>query len=55
MVNPIITAALTGPVATKADNPGLPGSVAEIAAAPRRATRPGRPSSTSICVTTRAG
>ena len=29
--NPIITAALTGPVATKADNPGLPGSVAEIA------------------------
>jgi uncharacterized protein (DUF849 family) len=32
MVNPIITAALTGPVATKADNPGLPGSVAEIAA-----------------------
>jgi 3-keto-5-aminohexanoate cleavage enzyme len=33
MPNPIITAALTGPVATKADNPGLPGSVAEIAAA----------------------
>lgn len=33
MVNPIITAALTGPVATKADNPGLPGSVAEIAEA----------------------
>jgi 3-keto-5-aminohexanoate cleavage enzyme len=29
--NPIITAALTGPVATKADNPGLPGSPAEIA------------------------
>ena len=33
MPNPIITAALTGPVATKADNPGLPGDVAEIAAA----------------------
>jgi 3-keto-5-aminohexanoate cleavage enzyme len=32
MPNPIITAALTGPVATKADNPGMPGSVAEIAA-----------------------
>ena len=32
MPNPIITAALTGPVATKADNAGLPGSVAEIAA-----------------------
>jgi 3-keto-5-aminohexanoate cleavage enzyme len=33
--NPIITAALTGPVATKADNPGLPGSVAEIAESAR--------------------
>ena len=32
MPNPIITAALTGPVATKADNPGIPGNVAEIAA-----------------------
>ena len=32
MPNPIITTALTGPVATKADNPGMPGSVAEIAA-----------------------
>ena len=32
MPNPIITAALTGPVATKADNPGHAGSVAEIAA-----------------------
>ena len=32
MPRPIITAALTGPVATKADNPGMPGSVAEIAA-----------------------
>ena len=31
MPNPIITAALTGPVATKADNPGMPGTVAEIA------------------------
>ncbi len=37
MVNPIITAALTGPVATKADNPGLPGSVAEIAASAKAA------------------
>jgi len=33
MPDPIITAALTGPVATKADNPGIPGNVAEIAAA----------------------
>lgn len=32
MPNPIITAALTGPVATKADNAGMPGTVAEIAA-----------------------
>jgi 3-keto-5-aminohexanoate cleavage enzyme len=32
MTNPIITAALTGPVATKADNPGMPGTVAEVAA-----------------------
>ena len=32
MPNPIITAALTGPVATKADNPALPGSPTEIAA-----------------------
>ena len=32
MPKPIITAALTGPVATKADNPGMPGNVAEIAA-----------------------
>ena len=32
MPRPIITAALTGPVATKADNPGMPGNVAEIAA-----------------------
>ncbi len=29
--NPIITASLTGPVATKADNPNMPGSPAEIA------------------------
>ncbi len=35
MPNPIITAALTGPVATKADNPGLPGNVAEIAESAR--------------------
>jgi 3-keto-5-aminohexanoate cleavage enzyme len=32
MPRPIITAALTGPVATKADNAGIPGTVAEIAA-----------------------
>ena len=32
MPRPIITAALTGPVATKADNAGMPGTVAEIAA-----------------------
>ncbi|MEI6451469.1 MAG: 3-keto-5-aminohexanoate cleavage protein [Actinomycetes bacterium] len=37
MPNPIITAALTGPVATKADNPGMPGTVAEIAADARAA------------------
>lgn len=30
--NPIITAARAGPVATKADNPGMPGTVAETAA-----------------------
>jgi 3-keto-5-aminohexanoate cleavage enzyme len=36
MPNPIITAALTGPVATKADNAGMPGSVAEIAADARQ-------------------
>ena len=35
MPNPIITAAITGPVATKADNPGLPGNVAEIAESAR--------------------
>ena len=32
MPRPIITAALTGPVATKADNAGMPGNLAEIAA-----------------------
>ena len=32
MQNPIITAELTGPVATKADGPLMPGTVAEIAA-----------------------
>jgi uncharacterized protein (DUF849 family) len=37
MPNPIITAALTGPVATKADNPAMPGTVAEIAADARAA------------------
>jgi 3-keto-5-aminohexanoate cleavage enzyme len=31
MPDPIITAALTGPVATKADNPAMPGTPAEIA------------------------
>jgi len=39
--NPIITAALTGPVATKADNPGLPGSVAEIAASAKASYQEG--------------
>ncbi len=37
MPNPIITAALTGPMATKADNPALPGSPEEIAASARGA------------------
>ena len=41
MLNPIITAALTGPVATKADNPALPGSPAEIAEAARGAYEAG--------------
>jgi 3-keto-5-aminohexanoate cleavage enzyme len=31
MPNPIITAALTGPIASKADNPAVPGSPVEIA------------------------
>jgi 3-keto-5-aminohexanoate cleavage enzyme len=39
--NPIITAALTGPVATKADNPGLPGSPVEIAQSARAAYEAG--------------
>ena len=54
MPRPIITAALTGPVATKADNAGMPGNVAEIAADARPATRPAPPSSTSTCATIRA-
>ncbi len=33
MTNPVITAALTGPIATKTDNPHLPTSPEEIAAA----------------------
>jgi len=37
----IITAALTGPIATKADNPDLPTSVEEIAAAAEGAWRAG--------------
>lgn len=41
MPNPIITAALTGPVATKADNPGLPGSPAEIAESAKDAAEAG--------------
>ncbi len=41
MPDPIITAALTGPVATKADNPALPGSPAEIAESARDAAREG--------------
>ncbi|MBE3034758.1 MAG: 3-keto-5-aminohexanoate cleavage protein, partial [Actinobacteria bacterium] len=39
MANPIITAALTGPVATKADNPALPGSPQEIAESARDAAK----------------
>lgn len=39
--DPIITAALTGPLATKDDNPGLPGSPAEIAASARDAYEAG--------------
>ena len=41
MANPIITAALTGPVATKADNPALPGSPREIAESARDAAAAG--------------
>jgi uncharacterized protein (DUF849 family) len=41
MANAIITAALTGPVATKADNPGLPGSPAEIAASAKASYQAG--------------
>ena len=37
MQNPIITAALTGPIATKADNAGLPSSPDEIAVAAKGA------------------
>lgn len=39
--DPIITAALTGPVATKEDNAGLPGSPGEIAASAREAHEAG--------------
>jgi 3-keto-5-aminohexanoate cleavage enzyme len=41
MPDPIITAALTGPVATKADNPALPGSPQEIAESARDAAKAG--------------
>ena len=41
MPNPIITAALTGPMATKADNPALPGSPAEVAESARGAFEAG--------------
>jgi 3-keto-5-aminohexanoate cleavage enzyme len=41
MPNPIITAALTGPIATKADNPALPGSPAEVAESARGAFEAG--------------
>ena len=43
MPKPIITAALTGPVATKADNPGMPGNVAEIAADAKACYEAGAP------------
>lgn len=41
MADAIITAALTGPIATKADNPALPTSPEEIAAAARGAVEAG--------------
>jgi 3-keto-5-aminohexanoate cleavage enzyme len=41
MANPIITAALTGPVSTKADNPALPGSPREVAESARDAAQAG--------------
>ena len=46
MPNPIITAALTGPIATKADNPACPARAEEIAATAKaalRGRRRGRP------------
>jgi 3-keto-5-aminohexanoate cleavage enzyme len=39
--NPIITAALTGPMATKADSPAVPGSPAEVAESARGAFEAG--------------
>ena len=53
-VNPIITAALNGPIATRENNPNLPETPAEIAADAKGATTPARRSSTSTCATTRA-
>jgi len=41
MLNPIITASLTGPVATKKDSPAMPGTPEEIAAAARSACEAG--------------
>lgn len=41
MPNPIITAALTGPMATKADSPALPGSPEEVAESARAAYEAG--------------
>jgi 3-keto-5-aminohexanoate cleavage enzyme len=40
-VNPIITAALTGPAATKKDNPAIPGNPAEIAQSAKEAYEAG--------------
>ncbi len=40
-MNPIITASLTGPAATKKDNPALPGSPAEIAQSAKGANEAG--------------
>jgi beta-keto acid cleavage enzyme len=40
-VNPIITASLTGPAATKKDAPAMPGNPAEIAEAVKRAYEAG--------------
>jgi beta-keto acid cleavage enzyme len=58
MSNPVITAALTGPVATKADNQNLPTTPEEIAAAAAEAHAAGaavvQPLCFSVVVTCRS-